>query len=82
VNIKPIQRIHTVSKTIMREFPSVPENKLMGAIVVQAVLDLNSRDVMVVRDAQQYLSGSIDHAFVGGVDPSWVKRVCREGGVL
>lgn len=82
MRITRAQRIHTVSKTIQREFSVIPENQLMGAIVVQAVIDLKSKDPEVYTDAQEYLTGGIDHVFVGGVDPSWVKRVCREGGVL
>jgi hypothetical protein len=88
----PISRdtLRAVCTKIGYQFPKVGEARLMLAIVEGAINDLKNSHVMrrkvlcineVRERAARYLSGSVYHAALCGVDPDWIRRVLGDAGI-
>jgi len=78
------------TKLIRTQFPESSEANLMMAVIEQALRDLLIGDVesngKIIphadrASAARYLSGSIHHAEICGVESEWIRRVLAKVGL-
>jgi hypothetical protein len=73
-------------KKIGHQFPPCPEGQLMHSIVAQAITDLfksgtSDAAQLCRRKARWYLSGSMWHAQICGIDPDWIRTQLTRAGI-
>jgi len=86
------RRIDMALRKIEREFPNMPEGKLMFAVVRRAIEDLNPeyeneprRHIVNQRQMNQaarYLRGNGFHAELAGVNPRWIYDIVESLDLL
>ena len=81
-----LSKARAVSKKIKFQFPETPEGRLMFAIVDCAITD-SIRDVKTQTDKTErdaaiaYLSQTIPHCEISGVNSEWVHRIINYAGL-
>jgi len=87
-------KARAINKKIRPQFAASPEGNLMFAILERAILDLakvetkktlskREEDMRFLerRQAASFLKGEITCAGLCGVDPDWVRKVIKDGGL-
>ena len=71
-------RVNIASKKIGYQFPDTPEGSLMYSIIDQAIADALRGESSAIK----FLTSTIPHAEICGVDSKWVQEVLIKCGIL